>query len=85
MGSAHPTRCFTCGLPVGEPAQLNALPDGKPCPACRERLLESLPSIVPSPRKRERTVEREAERSERLSRSESIESPAWLDPQDEGR
>jgi hypothetical protein len=83
MGAANPTRCFTCGLPVGEPAQLNRLTDGKPCPACRDRLLESLPSIVPT-RRRELAGER-PDREERLSRSESIESHVWLDAQDEGR
>lgn len=86
MSSAHPTRCFTCGMAVGEPAQLNSLPDGKPCPACRDRLLESLPSIVPSRRRRE--VERHADRDGRDGRrspNEAIESRAWLEIQDEGR
>lgn len=83
MSSAHPTRCFTCGMAVGDPPQLNSLQDGKPCPACRDRLLESLPSIVPAKRRRE--GERRHEREERKSPSEPIENRAWLEIQDEGR
>jgi len=27
---------------------LNLLPDGRTCPSCRERLLDSLPPVLPS-------------------------------------
>jgi hypothetical protein len=41
--------CFHCGLSTesGEDGpQLNRLPDGQACPACADRLLASLPSLV---------------------------------------
>ncbi|MCB9916233.1 MAG: hypothetical protein H6828_13980 [Planctomycetes bacterium] len=50
---AHPTEtiCFTCGQPTGLEEggfpRLNTLRSGQPCPTCRDRLLESLPGILP--------------------------------------
>ncbi|MFT5290342.1 MAG: hypothetical protein ACI82F_002416 [Planctomycetota bacterium] len=41
-------RCFTCRNPVQEPPVLNELDDGTNCPACRDRVLDSLPSLLPS-------------------------------------
>ena len=38
--------CFTCGSSV-ETAFENVLPDGDPCSTCRQRALESLPSLLP--------------------------------------
>jgi hypothetical protein len=43
------TFCFTCGQPVTEPPRLNRLPGGEPCPACRERALDAVPSVLPMP------------------------------------
>jgi len=46
--SASPV-CFHCGQPTAsteEGPRLNRLPDGQPCPACADRLLQSLPSLV---------------------------------------
>ena len=37
--------CFHCGNPVGDPPRLNELEEGDNCPACAERLLETLPPI----------------------------------------
>lgn len=45
---ASQTVCFTCGQPIGEPPRINELPDGEPCPTCRDRLLDSLPALLPS-------------------------------------
>lgn len=47
MAEGHETLCFTCGLPAGEEARLNHLPNGQVCPACRDRLLETLPAPFP--------------------------------------
>lgn len=47
MSGSNPTRCFTCGEPAGDPPVLNRLSDGRPCPACAERALEALPSLLP--------------------------------------
>ena len=48
--SEYPTAvCFHCGLATetgDDGPTLNRLPDGQPCPACAERLLASLPSLV---------------------------------------
>jgi hypothetical protein len=54
--------CFSCGQPIpasqtwapsasalGSPAEmprLNRTPDGNPCDACAERLLEAMPSLI---------------------------------------
>lgn len=40
------TRCIECGGVVGS---LNEDEDGTPCPACAERLLETLPGIFHRP------------------------------------
>lgn len=48
MATPKPTLCFTCGQEVGEPPRLNKLPEGPTCPACRDRLLDCLPSLLPS-------------------------------------
>ncbi len=41
------TPCITCGLPSGDPPRLNHLPSGLICPSCHDRLLESLPPMLP--------------------------------------
>ena len=48
MPARTPTLCFTCGLVIGDPPRLNQLPEGRTCPACRDRVLDSLPSLLPS-------------------------------------
>lgn len=58
--------CFHCGLTTEtseDGPRLNRLPDGQPCPACADRLLASLPSLV-------RDVSMEIER---VMREESID------------
>lgn len=40
-------RCIACGNAVGDPPQLNDLPDGTPCRACRNRALEAVPAALP--------------------------------------
>lgn len=40
------TRCIECG---GEVDQLNEDAEGVPCPACAERLLETLPGLFHEP------------------------------------
>jgi len=47
MSSDRATRCFTCGQPAGDPVRFNHLSNGRPCPTCRDRLLESLGSLIP--------------------------------------
>ncbi|HIG12757.1 MAG: hypothetical protein ABGY71_03650 [bacterium] len=51
MSDPRPTLCFTCGMPTGQAAgefpRLNTLSNGRPCPHCRDRLLEALPGIHP--------------------------------------
>ena len=49
MPAPSPTLCFTCGLAVTEPPRLNQLPSGETCPACRDRLLDALPPLLPRP------------------------------------
>ena len=48
--------CFTCGLVIESPARLSRLTNGQICPACRERVLDGLPSALPS-RRSESSVE----------------------------
>jgi hypothetical protein len=40
--------CIACGQPTGRRPRLNSLPDGRPCPSCRDRLLDTLPPALPS-------------------------------------
>jgi hypothetical protein len=40
--------CFQCGQAFNLKDELPSLPDGSPCPACAERMLASLPSLLPS-------------------------------------
>ncbi len=47
MSGINETLCIGCGQPSGSTPRLNHLPNGKPCPICRDRLLESLPPIFP--------------------------------------
>ena len=54
------TICFSCGLEVGAAPQLNRLSNGQICPACRERVLDSLAPALP---RRDEVVDR----SERMS------------------
>lgn len=42
--------CFACGCPTGPLPRLNRLLDGRVCPTCRERLLDSLPPVLPAGR-----------------------------------
>lgn len=49
MSEGTPTVCFHCGHATESPEdgpRLNRLEDGRPCPACAERLLADLPSLV---------------------------------------
>lgn len=43
-----PTLCIHCGLSAGNPPRLNRLEDGRVCPACADRLLMSLPPVLPA-------------------------------------
>ena len=40
--------CIACGKPTGPGPRLNRLPDGSPCSACRDRLLDTLPAVLPA-------------------------------------
>jgi len=42
----HPI-CFQCGQTTGDLTRFNRLHDGRACPACAERLLAALPSLLP--------------------------------------
>jgi hypothetical protein len=39
--------CITCGLDAAAGTSMNRLPDGRVCPTCAERLLETLPPLFP--------------------------------------
>jgi hypothetical protein len=43
-----PTLCIHCGLEAGHPPRLNRFEDGRVCPACADRLLASLPPVLPA-------------------------------------
>jgi len=64
MSSDTATRCFTCGQPAGDPARFNHLPNGRPCPTCRDRLLESLAPLIPAAGSEAAALEREDAPSE---------------------
>ncbi len=47
MGERTEPLCFTCGLPSTATLQFNRLPNGAVCPACRDRLLDSIAPALP--------------------------------------
>jgi hypothetical protein len=47
MSNGARTVCFSCGHPVGDPPALHRLANGQACVACRDRLLEHLPPVLP--------------------------------------
>lgn len=59
MDESTGSLCFTCGQAFAGPTRINTLPSGQACPTCRDRLLESLPSLLPSEAEEE-LVEEEA-------------------------
>ena len=40
--------CISCGQATGPGPRLNRFADGRPCPACRDRILDALPPALPS-------------------------------------
>lgn len=49
MDQSSPVVCFHCGQTTNDPdagPRLNRLQNGRSCPACADRLLRSLPSLV---------------------------------------
>jgi hypothetical protein len=80
MSERAKTVCIACGLAIGEPPVLNSLPSGRPCGACRERVFESLPPLLPARSSPLRAIE-EHERSldPGLDASAFLEDPR-LDP-----
>ena len=40
--------CFQCGQSAADGTRFNRLADGRPCPTCAERLLMSLPPLLPN-------------------------------------
>lgn len=49
MSEANEIVCFQCGHSIGSPEKLNYMPDGEPCKACADRLLELAPPIFHAP------------------------------------
>jgi hypothetical protein len=47
MGQPGKTICFTCGKAVGASPRFNTLKNGELCPTCRDRVLDTLPPLVP--------------------------------------
>jgi len=83
MATTQPTLCFTCGQEVGEPPRLNKLPAGSNCPACRDRLLDSLPALLPSATNEETLA---IEARTRVARRDPHEGPRdWNEPPGEER
>jgi hypothetical protein len=59
MSGSPGALCFTCGQPISDPPRFNHLTNGRPCPACRDRLLASLPSLLPGESEPVEQVERD--------------------------
>ena len=41
--------CIGCGQATGPVPRLNRHPDGRVCTSCRDRLMDSLPPVLPTP------------------------------------
>lgn len=74
MSGPKETLCFTCGLPISDPPRFNHLPNGRSCPACRDRLLESIPAPLPAGAKA--AAKRGGPRGKARSRSRSVRPAA---------
>lgn len=48
MSARSDILCFHCGKPVGDPPILNEVAQDQVCPVCRDRVLDSLPPLLPS-------------------------------------
>ena len=48
MSEASEPICFYCGQAFQVGSQLNRMSDGRSCPICSDRLMQSLPSLLPS-------------------------------------
>jgi hypothetical protein len=77
VSSSNPTLCIHCGLPAGDPPQLNRLKNGQTCPACRDRVLVSIPPALP----RQRQVSEEREMLDALAVRDVYEAPDARDSQ----
>ena len=55
--------CFQCGNPVADPPRIHYLASGEPCSHCRDRFVDSLPTLLPGeePMVEEEPAESEAE------------------------
>ena len=47
MSDRAPSICFQCGQNADERTRLNRLSGGDPCPACSDRLMTTLPPLLP--------------------------------------
>ena len=56
--------CFHCGQSAAVSTRFNRLPDGRPCPACAERLLASLAPPLPGYDPANETLPEQVEASE---------------------
>jgi DNA-directed RNA polymerase subunit RPC12/RpoP len=65
MAERTNTVCITCGMHVTTAPNLNRLSNGQTCPTCRDRVLDGLPSLLP-------TRPADAERSERMSQFDGM-------------
>ena len=79
--SAEPI-CFFCSQAFQVSGQLNRMPDGRPCPICANRLMESLPPLMPGGMPAGRTGETESVQGEQAhefdvdeDRESSLSSP----------
>jgi len=50
MSMSRDPVCIACGQATGPRPRLNRLPDGRTCPRCRDRLLDTLPALLPASR-----------------------------------
>jgi hypothetical protein len=49
MSERRETLCFECGQVVGDPPILNRHEGGETCRRCADRVLDSLPPLLPRP------------------------------------
>jgi hypothetical protein len=47
MTRSRDTLCFTCGQALQDPPRFNLLESGEYCPACRDRVLDAVPAVLP--------------------------------------
>jgi hypothetical protein len=61
MSESSDPVCFQCGNPVTDPPRIHYLASGEACHHCRDRFVDSLPTLLPGEEKVRRELGEDAD------------------------